>query len=70
MITETERSILEMLLAGHADTAVARLHHISRRTLERHLARLMDQAGAPTRMALGAVAVHRRWVDLEQLPRG
>jgi DNA-binding CsgD family transcriptional regulator len=67
MISDTERSILELLLIGHADASVARLHNISKRTLERHLAQLMERAGAPTRMALGAIAVHRRWVDLEHL---
>jgi sugar-specific transcriptional regulator TrmB len=58
---ELDRRILALLLAGLTDQAVAGQLNLSVRTLQRRLRRLMDIAGAGTRMQLGWHAARNRW---------
>lgn len=56
-----------MMVVGYTDQAIARAHHISRRTLERMVAGLMRKTQVSNRIALGAIAAHHRWIDVEAL---
>ncbi len=67
--TDYERSLLELMATGHTDSAIARRLNIGKRTLERQLAGLMARVGAPSRLALGAIAAQRRWIDIDNLLR-
>lgn len=61
MISELDRKILALLLAGLTDEAVAGQLDLSLRTLQRRLRALMDLAGARTRVQLGWHAARNDW---------
>jgi len=65
--TDHEKSLLELMATGHTDSAIAKRLNIGKRTLERRLASLMARVGAPSRLALGAIAAQRRWIDIDYL---
>ncbi|SCD78968.1 hypothetical protein GA0115245_116164 [Streptomyces sp. di188] len=58
----TDRRLLALLVAGVADKAVATRRGFSRRTVQRRIQRLMELAGATTRMQLAWQAVRRGWL--------
>ncbi|MGA5317199.1 helix-turn-helix domain-containing protein [Streptomyces pseudogriseolus] len=58
----TDRRILALLVAGVADKAVATQMGLSRRTVQRRIQRLMELAGATTRMQLAWQAARRGWL--------
>ncbi|NUP01388.1 MAG: transcriptional regulator TrmB [Nonomuraea sp.] len=60
-VTELDRKILALLLAGLTDEAVAGQLDLSLRTLQRRLRALMDQAGVRTRVQLGWHAARNDW---------
>jgi predicted transcriptional regulator len=57
-----DRQILQLMLAGLTDHALAHQLGISPRTVQRRLQSLMTTAGATTRMQLGWHAFRRGWV--------
>jgi DNA-binding CsgD family transcriptional regulator len=61
-VQPVEQRLLSLLLAGASDDAIARRLGISRRTMFRHLQRLMAHAGATTRFQLAAHAVRHGWI--------
>ncbi|GHG24325.1 helix-turn-helix domain-containing protein [Streptomyces albogriseolus] len=58
----TDRRILALLVAGVVDKAVATQMGLSRRTVQRRIQRLMELAGATTRMQLAWQAARRGWL--------
>ncbi|WP_374099643.1 helix-turn-helix domain-containing protein [Streptomyces sp. I4(2020)] len=58
----TDRRLLALLVAGVADKAVATRMGLSRRTVQRRIQRLMELAGATTRMQLAWQAARRGWL--------
>lgn len=60
---ETERQLLDMLMEGLTDRAVARRLGLSERTVRRLVAQLMDRLGAASRFEAGARAVERGWIE-------
>jgi DNA-binding CsgD family transcriptional regulator len=61
-LTELDRTIVALLLAGLSDQAVSTQLDLSMRTLQRRLRHLMDVAGVRTRMQLGWYAAEHGWV--------
>lgn len=62
-LSDDERRIIHMIMAGYSDERIATQLIVSVRTLQRHLRRLMTRAGAPDRTRFAAIATHRGWVD-------
>jgi DNA-binding CsgD family transcriptional regulator len=61
-LPETDRTILSMLVSGVTDKAIASQLGMSRRTVQRHIQRMMERAGAETRMQLAWQAARRGWL--------
>lgn len=61
-LTATDRRLLALLVAGVADKAVASQMGLSRRTVQRRIQRMMELAGATTRMQLAWQAARRGWL--------
>ena len=61
-LTDLDRTIVALLVAGLSDQAVATQLDLSMRTLQRRLRHLMDVAGVRTRMQLGWHAAEHGWV--------
>lgn len=61
-ITERERDILTLMASGATDDAIARRLGLSRRTVVRQVAKLLEQLGATTRFQAGAQAARRGWL--------
>ncbi|MGW1799049.1 helix-turn-helix domain-containing protein [Streptomyces sp. NPDC001984] len=61
-LSPTDRKILSLLVAGVADKAIASQMGLSRRTVQRHIQRMMERAGAGTRMQLAWQAARRGWL--------
>lgn len=65
-VSAYEQSVLEMMAAGHTDATIARRHNVGKRTLERQVANLMARVGAPSRVALGAIAARYQWICVDR----
>lgn len=61
-VTADDRRVLELLVAGLSDDAIARQLGISRRTLHRRLRQLMDLTGTDSRVQLVWRATARGWL--------
>ncbi|MDT0394841.1 MULTISPECIES: helix-turn-helix transcriptional regulator [Streptomyces] len=61
-LTATDRRLLALLVAGVTDKAVASQMGLSRRTVQRRIQRMMELAGATTRMQLAWQAARRGWL--------
>ncbi|TDO58256.1 sugar-specific transcriptional regulator TrmB [Kribbella sp. VKM Ac-2571] len=61
-LPETERRLLDLLVIGTKDEAVARALGISLRTLHRRMHRLLQTLDADTRFQAGLQAARRGWV--------
>jgi hypothetical protein len=59
---EETRSLLEMMMAGLTDSAIAHAKGWSTRTSYRRLQRLMTELGASTRFQAGCLAAKRGWL--------
>lgn len=57
-----EREILTLMAAGAGDDAIARRLGVSRRTIVRHIGRLLEHLGSTTRFQAGAQAARRGWL--------
>jgi DNA-binding CsgD family transcriptional regulator len=55
--------VLQLLLTGMTDTAIARQLDISERTVRRHVGALQERLGATNRVTLAVAAVREGWVD-------
>jgi hypothetical protein len=62
-VTDLDRKIVALLLAGLTDQAVSTQLDLSLRTLQRRLRHLMDIAGVRTRIQLGWYTARNGWVD-------
>ncbi|MFE5947863.1 LuxR C-terminal-related transcriptional regulator [Streptomyces sp. NPDC056480] len=60
--TEGELEVLALMLAGVSDRRVASQLDVSIRTVERRTRRLMDRAGADSRLQLGWYAARAGWL--------
>jgi non-specific serine/threonine protein kinase len=56
-LTPREAEVLRLLAAGYTDRQIAEAFVISRRTVEGHVARILDKLGVPTRTAAASAAV-------------
>lgn len=61
-ISAREREILTLMASGAGDDAIARRLGVSRRTIVRHIGRLLEHLGATTRFQAGAQAARRGWL--------
>ncbi|BCL32869.1 helix-turn-helix domain-containing protein [Streptomyces aurantiacus] len=61
-LSAIDRRLLALLVAGVTDKAVATQLGLSRRTVQRHIQRMMELAGAATRMQLAWQAARRGWL--------
>jgi DNA-binding CsgD family transcriptional regulator len=61
-LSDEDRSLLSLFLAGMTDLAIADQLGLSVRTVQRRLRRLMDLAGVSTRMQLGWHASRNGWL--------
>lgn len=61
-LSDREREILTLMASGATDDAIARRLGLSRRTVVRHVGRLLEHVGATTRFQAGAQASRRGWL--------
>lgn len=61
-LDESDRQLLRLLATGLTDEAVARRLGIGRRTVQRHVARLMALLGADNRFQLGIQLMRQGWL--------
>lgn len=61
-LSEKDRTIITLMAAGLTDEAIARRLQLSRRTVVRRIAVLLDRLGATTRFQVGVQAAHRGWL--------
>ncbi|MFE7857154.1 helix-turn-helix domain-containing protein [Streptomyces sp. NPDC057403] len=62
----TDLEVLSLLLAGLTDASVAKQLDLGLRTVQRRVRRLMELAGATTRLQLGWYAHERGWVTRDR----
>ncbi len=63
-LTPRERSVLTLLLDGRTNDEIAVELRITARTVEAHLARLFERAGAASRTELATRALREGWLDV------
>ncbi len=63
-LTPRERSVLTLLLDGRTNDEIAAELRITTRTVEAHLARLFERAGAASRTQLATRALREGWLDV------
>ncbi len=61
-LSEKDRKIITLMAAGLTDEAIARRLTLSRRTVVRRIAALLDRLGATTRFQAGVQAANRGWL--------
>lgn len=61
-LSEREQAILTLMASGATDETIARRLGLSRRTVIRDVAKLLEQLGATTRFQAGAQAARRGWL--------
>ncbi|MFJ5885609.1 LuxR C-terminal-related transcriptional regulator [Kitasatospora cineracea] len=61
-LTSAERTLLELVAAGHTDEAAGRKLGVSARTVKRQMADLMARLDADSRFQAGVRAAHRGWL--------
>lgn len=61
-LTNDDRQVLSLLLAGYTDQAIASQQDVSIRTVQRRVRRLLALAGAQSRLQLGWQAARRNWL--------
>jgi hypothetical protein len=62
-ITNLQRAVLQALMCGKTDGKIAAELYVGRRTMHRWLKKLMEEAGATNRFALGAHAARNGWLE-------
>jgi DNA-binding CsgD family transcriptional regulator len=68
-LSDEDRELLSLLLAGMSDEAIAMHRRMSVRTVQRKVHALMDVANVRTRMQLAWEAANRRWLADGDAPR-
>lgn len=63
-LTEREREIVRLVLAGRSNDEIAVTLKTSRKTVEYHLSRLYERFGIMTRVELALRADHEGWLDM------
>ncbi|MFL6118088.1 LuxR C-terminal-related transcriptional regulator [Actinophytocola sp.] len=61
-LSDEDRKIITLMAAGLTDEAIARRLNLSRRTVVRRIAALLDRLGATTRFQAGVQAANRGWL--------
>jgi DNA-binding CsgD family transcriptional regulator len=61
-LSERDRQVITLMAAGLTDEAIARRLSLSRRTVVRRIAELLDRLGATTRFQAGVQAANRGWL--------
>jgi DNA-binding CsgD family transcriptional regulator len=61
-LADIDREILSLMASGATDDAISRRLGLSRRTVVRRAARLLERLGASTRFQAGVQAAHRGWL--------
>ena len=61
-LTQREREVLRLLVAGHTDRKIAESLMISPRTVNRHMCNIFGKLEAPSRAAAAAQAVLRGFI--------
>jgi DNA-binding CsgD family transcriptional regulator len=62
-VTDEDRELLSLLVAGVSDKAVATRLGVSTRTIQRRISDLMTQSGAKSRMQLAWQVARRGWLE-------
>jgi len=65
-LTEREREVLQLIAEGHPNREIARLLHISTKTVESHKAHLMDKLDIHSTAELTRYAIHKGVITLER----
>lgn len=61
-LTDTERQLLRLLANGHTDDTTGQRLGISSRTVNRHMASIMERLGATSRFEAGIKAAQKGWL--------
>ena len=56
-LTDREREVLELMLRGHGNAAIARELFISSGTAKTHVSRILRKLGAPNRAAVAGLVL-------------
>ena len=62
-LTQREREVMELLLAGHPNKAIASAMRIDEQTVKAYVSRLMRKVGVKSRTALTMHAVENAWLE-------
>lgn len=62
-LTKREREVLELLIAGHPNKAIAQTLGIGEQTVKAYVSKLMRKVGVQSRTALTMHAVEHAWLD-------
>ena len=62
-LTEREREVAELVVAGKTNRAIGRALHISEKTVESHLSRIFAKLGVSSRTAMAGILVRHRARD-------
>jgi two-component system CheB/CheR fusion protein len=65
-LTQREREIMELVLAGHSSKNIAADLHISQRTVENHRASIMNKTGSKSLPALARWAMAASWSGADE----
>jgi DNA-binding NarL/FixJ family response regulator len=66
-ITDDDRTLIRLLVAGLADRQIAARLNVAERTLQRRLHSVMVRLGVINRCQLGALAALNGWVDWQTI---
>lgn len=61
-LSAAQHQVLRLLSSGMSDEAIARASSMSVRTVRRHISAVMENLGAHSRFAAGAMAAKRGWI--------
>ena len=65
-LTDRERDIVKVIVAGYTNREIARTFALSEDTVKHHLTNIFDKTGAANRLELALFALHRRLVEHDQ----
>ena len=65
-LTDRERDIVKVIIAGYTNREIARTFALSEDTVKHHLTNIFDKTGASTRLELALFALHHRLVEHDQ----
>ena len=63
VLTDRERDIVKVIVAGYTNREIARTFALSEATVKHHLTSIFDKTGASTRLELAMFALHHRLVE-------